>query len=1198
MMELSQIQQYSHKIIKVTISNKNQKSSYDYVTVKVHLDRETNETIRFSLTKTPAPNEWFEHQSFDNDYFLRIPNKLSNGKEDGITEIYAHYFPADLYDYTEANEIFSIYDFSDFIKDTQTNQWDGMEYPLQINSYGYEMLIGYDNKPLIRSLLTNSITRYKDPNYKNYIKTDITKNISDMTEKGRFPLSSRYRNSLYRTAPNLNDNQTYKLPYWRADTTMYSHGASPENATSVDTSNTVEEGYKYEDGTATSSYTNKYGSDDNCNKRSTKIPYWEAKIHRSGISPIIGDVLEDEDEQFPINVYLNYQYLPTSTEYHQHYFGFEGHNLKTTDGANISRESLITAVETYLPDKNNIIRYDAEVTEQLRKQLHDYCEKIKNGTYRQITTNRTFEVLDGEGLIDVHQDFVAPKIWVCKNCDYEEKYEEGKEPSGTCPQCQQTNSFILQEDRTYRLINHGDPFKTNHSFYLKHKNIYDINLDSITITDNCLWEKNGCPNETNSLPYWTYTPTGEGAAYLNVTLKAHTPYVLKYFMYIPDDAYIEDDSCYIEVQSRVGEKTETIGELHQSFKDQDKKLRHQWVYHEIPFYTREQNNRIVIKGPQHNHEGVIGINRLTNEIITQITDEVRNNPNIELHDCKNDLIHFYSIQIAEMVEYSPTMKYTENGFYLTEGSKYAKKPLEDYNKNTCENENNATNQWATQEALNPSDTWINKGTTRLPIPLTDIYIFFDNDFSIIYNQLSTELSYTKGNFPFKFNDFNESFDECLTWLTDDSEICLQYDKVTTPLDEAQSAQTAAPSDADKDINQLLLAELKLFNRQYKFFTSGINNNFTLQLQDAYGNPITTGQVECSIWTSNHEDTTPCSEAERCLGIQEPDEYGKIAYEHLNFKNFKPQRHKYYLRIRYINSCYKKDIVKWKELLFVDEYRNIDIYTNTCDKKVCLNTSDCCSLVAKSYFNETSLEYQKQSYIYTVTSVEFLPLRLDVKIRSQPLNGNQGNIIDEGYCELSINDEVIQTTFVDENGVADFYLDENDLEPGQQIIKVEYFTHPYESINFVYFPILCDTEQGYDERPAIPIMIKKLTGNTVEQLTTNLYEIEKDDIFFVDIDTENCKDFSITIIRNNTIQEVININEVMNRSYVITAMYGTDEYKNPTNRSFLNTHLKDSNNRDIDKYVIITGNIKDENGSDITDKYRTTKKEFTLLWKDS
>ena len=130
------------------------------------------------------------------------------------------------------------------------------------------------------------------------------------------------------------------------------------------------------------------------------------------------------------------------------------------------------------------------------------------------------------------------------------------------------------------------------------------------------------------------------------------------------------------------------------------------------------------------------------------------------------------------------------------------------------------------------------------------------------------------------------------------------------------------------------------------------------------------------------------------------------------------------------------------------------------------------------------------------------------------------------------------------------------------------------------------------------MIKKLTGNTVEQLTTNLYEIEKDDIFFVDIDTENCKDFSITIIRNNTIQEVININEVMNRSYVITAMYGTDEYKNPTNRSFLDTHLKDSNNRDIDKYVIITGNIKDENGIDITDKYRTTKKEFTLLWKDS
>lgn len=1188
MMELSQIQQYSHKIIKVTISNSNTKSSYDYVTVKVHLDKNTNETIRFSLTKTPTAGEWLDHQSFDGDYFLRIPNKLYNEEDHGKTDIYAHFFPSELYDYTEIDEIFSVYDFSDFTKDIQTNQWDGMEYPLQINSYGYEMLIGYDNKPLIRSLLNNSVTRYKDPNYKNYIATDTTKKISDMTEKGRFPLSSRYRNSLYKTAPNLNDNETFKLPHWKEDAVTYSHGASPESITQNNESDAIEDGYKYEDNTATPSYTNKYGANDDCNKRNAKTPYWEAKIHKSGISPIIGDIIEGEEEKFPINVYLNYQYLSTSTEYHQHYFGFEGHNVKNVNG-------------------DSITRYDTQVTEDLRNQLHDYCENIKNGTYRQITTNKTFEVLDGEGLIDINKKFIAPKIWVCEECGYEEKYDENIIKSTACPMCNSANSLVLQEDRTYRLINHGNPFKVNNSFYLKHKNIYDVPLNEGVITDNCSWDKNGCPNETNNLPYWTYTPYGPGAVYLNVTLKANTSYVLKYFMYIPADAYVEDDSCYVEVQSRVNDDVEVIGELHQDFKDQDKRLRHQWIYHEIPFYTYEQNNRIVIKGPQHNHEGVIGVNRLTNEV----SDELLDDSNIESHDCSNDLIHFYSMQIAEMVEYSPTMKYTEHGLYLSEGSKYAKKSLNDASdspeNNECTSEGDINSgdfpEWSTETPLNPSDTWINKGTIHLPTPLTDVYIFFEDDFNIIYNKLSTELSYTKGKFPFKFNDFNENFDETLTWLTDDDQIHLQYDKATSPKDIAQTQQTESPNSDDEDINKLLLGELKLdieynlSNTKYKFFTTGINNSFTLQLQDAYGNPITTGQVECSIWTNNNEDTTPCSdgaEAKKCLGIQKPNEYGTVKYDFLNFKNFDPQDN-YYLRIRYINECYQKDIVKWEKLFFIEERRNIDIYANTCDKKICLDENDCCTIVAKSHFSES--KYEKCSRIHTITSVESLPLRLDVKVRSQSLNNNQTNIIDEGYCELSINDKVIQTTFVDRNGIADFYLDENDLEPGQQVVKVEYFIRPYESVNFAYFVILCDTKNGYDERPAIPIAIKKLTDNTVEQLTTHLYEIKKDDIFFVDIDTEGCKDFSITITRNNGTPEIINIDEVKNKSYVITAMYDGNP-KDPIDRRFLNEHLQNSDNQDIDKYTIVTGNIKDENGNDITDKYRTTKKEFTLLWKDS
>ena len=74
-------------------------------------DKETNEIIRFSTTENPKPTEWLEHQSAENDYFLRIPNVL-----DSVTHIYAHFFPATLYDYEEDTQIFSIYDFSDFIK--------------------------------------------------------------------------------------------------------------------------------------------------------------------------------------------------------------------------------------------------------------------------------------------------------------------------------------------------------------------------------------------------------------------------------------------------------------------------------------------------------------------------------------------------------------------------------------------------------------------------------------------------------------------------------------------------------------------------------------------------------------------------------------------------------------------------------------------------------------------------------------------------------------------------------------------------------------------------------------------------------------------------------------------------------------------------------------------------------------------------
>ena len=105
-MDISEIKQYTHKIIKIKLTNNNTITTYEYVTIKIHLTKEQNETIRFSIEEN---SNWIEHQSYEDDYFLRIPNITPS-----VSYIYAHYFPADLYTYEEDTQIFSIYDFSDF----------------------------------------------------------------------------------------------------------------------------------------------------------------------------------------------------------------------------------------------------------------------------------------------------------------------------------------------------------------------------------------------------------------------------------------------------------------------------------------------------------------------------------------------------------------------------------------------------------------------------------------------------------------------------------------------------------------------------------------------------------------------------------------------------------------------------------------------------------------------------------------------------------------------------------------------------------------------------------------------------------------------------------------------------------------------------------------------------------------------------
>lgn len=278
-MELSEIKQLTHKIVKINLKNENFYSIFDYITQKITLTNvRDDEVIRFSLEEN---SNFIQHQSFNNDYYIIIPNNLNS-----ITEIYVHYFPSDLYEYEEDENISFNFDFTQLLQAedgcTYITAADGHQYPVVKTGTGYTMEAGDKKGSLIvRSLLDKSIDGYKNPNYKDVTATNIN-DKKDMTEQGYFPLSSRYRPSYkyFNEAPDLIDN-----PHWTASSTQESVCKAS--------------------------------------------PYWQVRINRDGLSRLIAD--REDGEYASIAVNLNYQYLPTSSRQHQHYYGFEDECPQTND---------------------------------------------------------------------------------------------------------------------------------------------------------------------------------------------------------------------------------------------------------------------------------------------------------------------------------------------------------------------------------------------------------------------------------------------------------------------------------------------------------------------------------------------------------------------------------------------------------------------------------------------------------------------------------------------------------------------------------------------------------------------------------------------------------------------------------------------------------------------------------------------------
>lgn len=1275
-MDLAEIIQYSHKIKKVNIKNDNTNSQYTHVVIKIAInDKQDNEVIRFSMQEY---SDWINHQSNENDYFLRIPNRL----ESTIT-LFIHYFPVALYDYLEDQHIFSIYDWTEMVdqhpisvegnishftpisqynnktylindgyafvdnnmflindnelhykinnewqmqKFTNENYQDGIiinnntyhirgnklivngeKYQLDIDSNYYNYVLDNRDKLVVRSYLSGSFDKFKNPNYKNYTKLISDDDISNQTEQGFFPLSSKYRTSYrYITAPDINENP---LSYWASTINKASAGC----------------------------------------ERANQGPYWQARINHKGLSPLISDT--QDGEYLPINVYLNYEYLPSSTEYHQHYYGFEPEdldyykNIKFTvlDGEN-------------LPTVNS--QFGTESTYRL----------INNGNPFDDSKTMTVNHYN-EKLINLENGIPANCLWEKNKCD---------------------NYYIYTPN-----TNEGEKGKV-----------------SINVELN--------EGETYRLQYYMYIPSESIVEY--------------------NSCYVEVEHQDIFGNITKIDSISSNSRIKDLLLRQDKTLRDQWIYHEIDFVA-EQNNRISIIGPQHtkntkNIEIKKGTIHQKEDYECLIDDKIfftrfklikmeEYSPTLKyagtgLYLAEQDQWAFKSIEDmdynqcentddSQKKEWITHINDDEDKWYKPQEPLPV--PIKDvyiifnddfeiiYNKITSEltwtpyiqqcvfnmcayNEyKDEELKWQTDDDIisliydSIESTQVKKIEDNVPIENysfhNGVFYNFNNRLTVNNKTLSNdENNEIQGYYIVDESGTATTLEECLQYnppytviyqieeYTDGTYVEVYdtiHDLIRVPLNilspDKQNFTVAIEVTDEKvefyvdnkliknltkminlDISRTFLridpgasltykdiylchhvdyftapdkegeGRFLLYRKQHKRFTTGINNYFTLRLQDSNGNSVIRGEVECSIYKQEY-DADPNNgytcELVKELGTKNVDETGTVTYKKLNFSRLEPSRENvnYYLKIKYTNVCYDKDITVYKKIFFEQEVRNMKAYINTlktCNELECMCSLDYasdnehCILKASSEYDTDTHQYElTQGETYNIRNADIdLPIHIDVNIY------NQFNTeINEGYCELSINDEFVQSTIVDDRGLADFYIDFEDIYGEEDTnyhryindthtIKIEYFNRYNETTNLLYFDLTYT--QDFDTRPAIPLNLYSINpSDNTPTIIDNEYEVQKNDIFILNFDVDG-----INSINNDFIIDIYKLNN--NGQYILKNQFNYSD----TNTNIFLIGIDKYENRNKDVYKIIT---RSANG--ISGQYRRYTKNFTIKWID-
>ncbi len=339
---------------------------------------------------------------------------------------------------------------------------------------------------------------------------------------------------------------------------------------------------------------------------------------------------------------------------------------------------------------------------------------------------------------------------------------------------------------------------------------------------------------------------------------------------------------------------------------------------------------------------------------------------------------------------------------------------------------------------------------------------------------------------------------------------------------------------------------------------GRNNEIQIKVEDNLGNPITTGTITASILQTQNQET-PDNNTLKNLKSR-PIIDGYATWHNVDLSNLNMDQ--YYLRLKHNNLCYDISHTEFISFNLVEEELDMIIEVNG-DRYI--DTNNTITIPGHNYVIDEAIDENGQIINFPVIINAYIEDQLH-------------HIRTDGYCELSINDMIVQTSMVDLDGKADFYLDLEDLSLTCQTIKIEYYTEYYNTIVFKYFNLCIDP--NIDLRPAIPIEIKGIKdGQTTTINNDDIFYIDDDDMLLCHITTNHHNEFNVKIERkyDDGEYEVINNNNISNPNTEIV-FFDSPCPNHPTEIT----------------YRITTRNRVDDDDIEIEDKYRPYQKIFKVI----